>query len=237
MHDELQDEKNTQLLVERAKNGDRTGREELIVNNQAFIAKCVSQAVYSQADVKATDEYSIALLAFNEAIDSYDMTRGASFHGFARQVIKRRLVDHYRTSRRHENEVLYAEPPDVVAEPESPFPADEMKEEIERLAVRLDTFGISFKDLVDNTPKHRDSRQIAIGIARRILEDSAMRASLERKKKLPFTALLKQLFFNPKTIQRHRKYIIAVYLILGDELPLLQAYVQGAEKGGAQSGR
>lgn len=238
MHDNrLEDEREMLALLARAQNGDRVGREDLIALNQAFIVRCVAHVIPPPADVTATDEYSVALLAFNEAVDRYDAARGASFQGFAQQVIKRRLVDHYRTSRRHALEVPYAELPEVSAASEPVLPVDEMREEIERLAVRLAEFGVSFEDLVRETPKHRDSRRIAIGIARRILADATMRAGLERKKKLPFTNLLRQLAFNPKTIQRHRRYIIAVYLVLAGDFPLLQAYVRGVAEGGEQGGR
>jgi RNA polymerase sigma factor len=231
-------EKETLVLLEQARKGNRSAREELIAGHRNFIVKCVAQVVPAQrADLTSTDEYSVALIAFNEAVDRYDASRGASFHGFARQVIRRRLVDHYRASRRHAAEVPYAELPRETGRPENAFPADEAREEIQRLTAHLAEYGISFEDLVRETPKHRDSRRIAVGIARRILADPEMRASLERKKKLPFKILLRQLVFNPKTVQRHRRYIIAVCLILGGDFPLLRDYVRGIEEGGEQGGR
>jgi len=41
-----------------------------------------------------SDEYSIALIAFNEAIESYDLDKKTKFVSFSKQVIKRRLIDY-----------------------------------------------------------------------------------------------------------------------------------------------
>lgn len=222
----------TRDLLEKARSGDRTAREDLIAAHRGFIASCVLRAVPVRGEVTETDEYSVALLAFNEAVDRYDAARGASFHGFARQVIRRRLVDHYRSARRHAPEVPCAELPPEAEQPPAELPADEVREEIERLAAALAAYGISFADLVHDTPKHQDSRRLAVGIARRILADPRLRTDLERKKRIPVKILLKQLMYSPKTVQRHRRYIIAACLILGGDYPLLQEYVRGVEEGG-----
>src|SRR5690606_2812765 len=52
-------------------------------------------------DPSHDDEYSIALAAFNEAIDGYQEGAGKSFLGFAETVIRRRLIDHVRREQRH----------------------------------------------------------------------------------------------------------------------------------------
>jgi len=41
------------------------------------------------------DELSIALMAFVEAIRSYDVSKG-NFLSFSQNVIKRRIIDYYR---------------------------------------------------------------------------------------------------------------------------------------------
>ena len=51
------------------------------------------------------DEASIAMIAFNEAIDAYDDSAGASFLSFAEIVIKRRMVDYFRRKTKRQEEV------------------------------------------------------------------------------------------------------------------------------------
>ena len=50
------------------------------------------------------DELSIALLAFYEAILSYEKGRGA-FLPYAARAIRNRLIDHFRAERRHRGQV------------------------------------------------------------------------------------------------------------------------------------
>ena len=40
-------------------------------------------------DLKSSDEYSVGLMAFNEAIEKFDIKRSRSFLKFAEMVIKR----------------------------------------------------------------------------------------------------------------------------------------------------
>ena len=51
------------------------------------------------------DEASIAMIAFNEAIDSFDSTGGASFLSFAEIVVKRRMVDYFRRQSKKSEEI------------------------------------------------------------------------------------------------------------------------------------
>ncbi|OWZ84378.1 sigma factor [Natranaerobius trueperi] len=47
------------------------------------------------------DELSIALLAFNEAINHYDLTSEKKFKNYSRMLIKSRLIDFFRKESRH----------------------------------------------------------------------------------------------------------------------------------------
>lgn len=47
------------------------------------------------------DEFSIAMIAFHEAIQSYSRTRGSFLH-YASILIKNRLIDYHRKESRHQ---------------------------------------------------------------------------------------------------------------------------------------
>ena len=53
---------------------------------------------------RSDDEFSIALLAFYEAVKHYDPA-GGSFGAFASLVIRHRLADYYRSQRHFETEI------------------------------------------------------------------------------------------------------------------------------------
>ena len=61
-----------------AKSGDPLVREELIRSHKAFIARVSSKICSRYLTWDNDDELSIALLAFNEAIDSFDPHGGTS---------------------------------------------------------------------------------------------------------------------------------------------------------------
>lgn len=53
---------------------------------------------------KSSDEYSIALQAFNEAIDSFDMSYNVKFINFSSMVINRRVIDYIRKNKKYKSE-------------------------------------------------------------------------------------------------------------------------------------
>ena len=61
----------------------------------------------SFAVTHSDDEYSVALLAFYEAIKGYDPASGP-FGAYASLVIGRRLADHYRSQHRFDAETPLA---------------------------------------------------------------------------------------------------------------------------------
>ncbi|HHW08051.1 MAG TPA: RNA polymerase subunit sigma, partial [Clostridia bacterium] len=75
--------------------------EPLIREYKPFILatarKCSSKSYITEQD----DEYSVALLAFAEAIRGYRQDKG-SFLSFAKRIIQMRCIDYYRKSKREE---------------------------------------------------------------------------------------------------------------------------------------
>jgi len=105
-------------LLVRARRGDAVARETLLDRYTPFTLKVASQVTGGYVELGRDDEASIALMAFNESIDSYDPARGASFLGFARAVIRRRLIDLYRRDRSGRREIPVGSPAEVEIGPE-----------------------------------------------------------------------------------------------------------------------
>jgi len=61
--------------------------------------KVTSNATGKYIDTRNSDEFSIALSAFNEAIDKFDIEKGYNFFLFSEQVIRRRLIDYSRSNK------------------------------------------------------------------------------------------------------------------------------------------
>jgi len=54
----------------------------------------VYKATDRHVEPENSEEYSVALLAFNEAINAYDEEKHSNFLVFSEQVINRRLIDY-----------------------------------------------------------------------------------------------------------------------------------------------
>lgn len=80
--------------------------ERFIEAHEAFVLRCASRHA-GFAVTRSDDEYSVALLAFYEAIKGYDPASGP-FGAYASLVIGRRLADHYRSQHRFDAETPLA---------------------------------------------------------------------------------------------------------------------------------
>lgn len=219
--------------------GDTDARNQLIEDYVPFVLKVASQATGHYLRPGQDEEISVALLAFNEAIDAYSSKKGA-FLSFAQTVIRRRLIDYYRRQlpRQQESSLNAA---DNSQDDEGPTPSalekmarvswqsqqdnENRRLEIDDLAQQLQRFGLSIPQLVKVSPKHQDSRDRAIRIGQFIAEQAAYRRSLFEKGELPMKDLVNDLGLSRKTLERHRKYIIAVAIIFSQDFPYLQEYL------------
>ncbi|WP_377887853.1 RNA polymerase sigma-I factor [Alkalihalobacillus sp. R86527] len=226
--------------IDRIQNGDEFLRNKLLEDYQPFIKKITSK-VCNRYINQMMDEFSIGLSAFNEAMDQYQRGQGSRFLTFADMVIRRRVIDYIRKEAR-QNKYIYLEPEeldeegrleDSFAEQKAALDVYEMDKqrevrmyEIEEYEQLLQKFSITFKVLSKNCPKHIDARDNAKLIAKLIAEDSTLSSYLLEKKQLPIKDLLSLVSCSRKTIERNRKYIIAVALIYLGGFNALKSYIQ-----------
>lgn len=214
--------------------GDKSARERFINDFRPFVVKIVSKFLDRYIEPENSEEYSIALIAFNEAIDKYDTSKGNNFLVFSEQVIKRRLIDHQRQSKRnnHVYPFSYFDKDNVVFEDSISFNYEnsvqferiEFKDEMKSFKNELNVFGITLGDLVSSTPKHKDSRELSIEIAKVIANNDELYKKLTQRRKLPVKELLKYVKVSRRTLERNHMYIIAVSLIFKSNLEIFNEY-------------
>ncbi len=229
-----------QTLEDRIKDIQRGNEEErnnLIKEYIPYIQKTASQQLNKYIEIENNDIYSISLIAFNEAIDKYNPARG-SFLSFASMVIKSRIIDELRKENRSSNVVLNSFSGNEGSEEQSGTVAVESfegrleaKEDIKLLVKRMAGFNVTLEDLVSESPKHMDTRLVAIKIARHIFESEELRERLLRTRNLPSSELTAQLKVSNKILQRSRKFIIAIVLILDSNLDTMKYYISEIERG------
>lgn len=241
-----------EAAVDRIQAGDASLRNDLIMQYQPFIAKTAGKFCKRYIHPETDDEFSVALAAFNEAIDGFDSNAGSSFLGFAEGVIRRRLIDYVRKEQRFAGQIPQSafevdndedEPFDPIDAKEAieryerDQDAEERRLEIETLSAQLADFGITFADLVDCSPKHEDSRRMLIGIGEMLSKNPELSGMLLAKKSVPLKELTELVDVSRKTLERGRKYIIAVTLIHLGSFPHLKTFVLGGTNGEGGAGQ
>jgi len=215
-------------------------RNQFITDYQPYVAKVTSRFCKRYIDPARDDEFSIALGAFNEAINQFSQESGRSFLGFAEQVMRRRLIDYVRKEQRFSQQLPYSlfeveddennivnpvEIHQAIEEYEKQKGMEERQGEIIDLNRCLSDFGIQFADLVDASPKHSDSRQALFGIGRNLSNNPDLMRIMLTKRMLPIKELLDVVEVSRKTLERNRKFIIAVALIYNGPYPYLRDYL------------
>jgi RNA polymerase sigma factor len=224
-------------LIDQIKNGNPGLKNEFINKYRPFIIKAVSKALGNRfIDVENSEEYSIGLMAFDEAIGRYDKSRKQNFFDFAKKVIKCRIINYWANNQKNLPEYPFTyfqkeaddgpEFLDKVSDQSPNYTSNyETKEEIILFNRKLAEFGITLKDLLRTAPKHQDSKLLAVRIARIISNHEDLYQHLISRRSLPTSGVLKFIHVNPRTLERNRKFIIAVCLILRSELEIIKSYV------------
>ena len=151
---------------------------EIIKSHIPFIIKSITKITKRYVSIENDEEFSIAILAFNEAINRYTDDRGP-FLPFAQLVISSRL----KTYLQRENKNRIVQSIDYLKEEgievdgilDNPVNSkDILIEEISSLNNNLKGFGFEFEDLIDESPKHRDTRDRAIDLSYKVSKDEEL---------------------------------------------------------------
>ena len=200
---------------------------------------------------ESDDEWSVALLAFNDAIDRFKPGKG-EFESFSALVIRRRLYDYLRSEKRFSQEIAlepyamdaddYRENDEVnslalevrqktIQQAVSGEDTRDIKDEIDAVSTILNrSYGFSFMDLAEASPKARKTKEGCAQVISLILSKEEFRKRLRDQKALPIQEILSQVKVTRKLLERHRRYIIAAVEILDGDFPLLAEYMDSIRK-------
>ena len=185
-------------------------KERLLYEYKPFILRTASVMLKRYVS-ESDDAWSIALIAFSEALDQYDPGKGNS-EAYARLVIRRRLVDDLRRLRKFQPEIDMA--PEAFSGSADPAP-----------------YGFSFWDLADCSPKAGKTRAACAAAIRYMLLNPGLVQKMQSTRRLPIYALAAGSRVSLKVLARHRRYIIAACEILTGDYPGLSRYLKAIGKG------
>ncbi len=228
-----------QELITKAQAGDKEVLNDLLLAHTLFLKKTASFICKRTID-EQDEEFSIALNGCHEAINAYNPTENASFQTFAHLVIKRRITDFIRKEAvRHKKELLFDGSVDnsedehfllkqlaVTTYSEEQF-TEARREELIKYSKLLTSLNLSFDELTKSAPKHKDARKTAFQIAQIIADSEELYELLIKNKKLPLKEIEALVEVSRKTLERQRKYIIAVVLLLNSDFVYIKDYVKG----------
>src|SRR5699024_3668157 len=191
---------------------------------------------------------SIGLFAFNEAIFKYTPERGSSFLSFANLVVKRKVIDYIRQLKQYPKTESFNEqfgeeqmenPLEIAAVRERYRKEQDallLRDELKDFQLKLKPFKISLSALTKVAPKHKDSRESAIQNAQILYDDPELYSYVCKKKKLPLQGLSKKVTVSKKTLERNRKFILAVFIVLKENYLFLKDYLQKTDTPSKKNG-
>lgn len=209
--------------------------EQLIKNYIPFIRKNISEIVTTQQQQE--EMLTIGMIAFNNSINLYDEKRG-SFLAFASTNIKNRVRDELRKEIRYNSKVipLYnqndEDKKDTDLEKElsiikynKEIEKQNLLEEITMFSQDLLNFGIKFSDLPNISPKWKQTKKQCFILANEIIHNEKMKTNFLKEKRIPQTELSKIYNISIKTIEKHRKYIVTVVIMLLGDYPNIKSFL------------
>ena len=195
--------------------------EEFIEKHIPFIISCISKFTGRYVSIENDDEYSIGMIAFVEAIEKYKEEKG-DFYAFSRVVIESRLKNFFEKENKYSKnksiEEYKEKGTDLVENLEDHDKEDLNREftinEINQLKEEIEEFGFGFEELVNEAPKHKDTREKAIEISEKSSKEKDITDFMFMKKRLPIKNMSDRFDVSEKVIRKSKLFIITVIIIL-----------------------
>lgn len=217
---------------------DSLAADDLIRDYLPFIRSETAALCKKRPGQSIDDELSIAMLGFHEAIQGYNASKGP-FLGFASRIMKHRLIDYFRQEKRHYGQISLSTPvtndsettleemlPDEVRHEEVYDSRQATKQEIAELSNQLDRFGLSLSAIADNAPKQGRTKRQCLQALKYAKAHPLLIQETIRTGRLPLTALVDGAGVEKKTLERHRKYLMALLVIYSNGYEMIRGHLK-----------
>jgi RNA polymerase sigma factor len=212
---------------------ENTNRDEFIESYKGFIYKTAQKICKKILSWENDDELSIALTAFNKACDTYNDKKG-DFFSYSKLIIKNSLIDFFRKSA-HTPYLIFDEDNENSNYIDNKLSMDHYAIEVENSARLqeitlfssvLKKFKLDFNVLADSSPSHSDTRTTLLNIAFVCSKSENILNYINNKKLLPVKEICLLTGANKKMIEKWRRYILTLILILSsDDYPYIRSFL------------
>jgi RNA polymerase sigma factor len=206
----------------------------LIADYRPFIKKTINDTRY--LGIEYDDRLSLAMLSFMNSVKQYTVERG-NFINFTTVCIRNRLYDENRKHIKHSGKVIPLFPDEEdessltiedkvsVSFYEQDLERENLSIETDALSGHLEQYGVSFDDLHRICPKQERARRQCIDIGRYIISNDEILNAFLKARRLPQSQLAKHFGLSEKTIEKHRKYIVTIVIVLTGDYPYIRAFL------------
>lgn len=199
-------------------------RDTIITENKEFVYKMAQGICKRRLSWENDDELSIALIAFNHACDTFEYSKG-NFYSYTGMVIRNALYDYFRKSKNspllffqdEEEKLDYFDIKASLTDFEKKIDNKNRAEEIAAFSKELEEYMISFDSLVECSPSHIDTRNSLLNLAFTCAKDEFIINYIRNKKLLPIKEIISLTNVKRKFVEKWRKYIITLILVLSNE--------------------
>jgi RNA polymerase sigma factor len=208
-------------------------RDKFIEDNKAFIYSSTYNICKRKLSWENDDELSVSLIAFNNACDKYNDEK-VNFYGYAKVIIRNALIDYFRKMSRtpvvifdnEEEEFQYIDYKNSINNYELESENKRRAEEISLFTKELKEYKLDFNSLIKASPSHKDTRDSLLNIAFACVREENILTYIKHKKLLPVKGIMMLTNSNRKLIEKWRKYILILILILSsNEYPYIKSYL------------
>ena len=194
-----------------------TDINELIEEYIPFIIKTISKFTNRYVSIENDEEFSIGLVGFYEAVQKYNNDKGP-FLPFAQLVITSRLKNYYNKENKHNLHIsmdsMEEEGISIKEKLSNPIEdKSELIDEMDELKREINMFGFSLEDLVDEAPKHADTRANALDLSEKVSKDKPLVDFMYTKMRLPIKQISLKYRVTEKVIKGSKKFIITGIII------------------------
>lgn len=201
----------------------------LVADYLPFLKKEIGGIGYGR--LSYDERLSLAMLVFVNCIRQYDESRG-NFISFLSASVKYRLIDQLKAMEK-ESRVISLDgksggsESDFTGTSENSIEQDisiqnykkeeeenRLREEIAGFNEELEKYSLSFSQLKNNCPRQKRSRKLCIKLAKEIADNSDMKKSFLATGRLPQRELSLKMGVSAKTVEKYRKYIVALTILL-----------------------
>lgn len=207
----------------------------LISDYRPFIARVIRNHIGHFVAEGRDEELSIGMLAFEEAVRTYEPAKG-NFLSYSERIIRWRLIDYYRKNRQWQKRVsldamqeAHGREAWMNSQSQENYQREteqrQMTAEILEFREAINQFGFDFKELADHSPKQEKIKKLLRDTAEEICRDPRLLEKLLKAGKIPVNEILNRGWIDKKRMERGRLYIIACVIVLSGDYEMIHDYL------------